>query len=199
MLLTSDELMSAAVTREALKVRTAAASRIAQRRAYVVGMDETLDGFGAGGTDSQRKHFKAGDSDCRLLGGELQEGGVESEGDEPPARCNAERAMTDNEYLCLTLVANASEAEAAFKARLTVFWTYLLRTAPDTYEAVFAEAKAFGVTGGRAAREYMVEANAAEAVSAALTANGIATLPLDPDDVYSKYEASGSEWFQIPH
>ena len=103
------------------------------------------------------------------------------------------------DYLCLTLVANADEPETTFKARLTAFWTHLLRTAPDTYEAVFAEAKAFGVTDGKVSREYMVEADAAETVSAALTANGIAALPLDPDDVYSKYEASGSEWFQIPH
>jgi hypothetical protein len=107
--------------------------------------------------------------------------------------------MTDREYLCLTLIANAGEAETAFKARLTAFWTQLLRTAPDTYEAVFAEAKTSGVTDGKVSREYMVEADAAEAVSSALTTNGIAALPLNPDDVYSKYEASGSEWFQIPH
>jgi hypothetical protein len=103
------------------------------------------------------------------------------------------------EYLCLTLVANASESEAAFKSRLTAFWTHLLRTQPDTYESVFAEAREFDTSNGCVSRAYMVEASAAEAVASALAANGIATLPLDPDDTYSKYEASGSEWFQIPH
>jgi len=105
--------------------------------------------------------------------------------------------MTD--YLCLTLVANAGETESAFKSRLTTFWTHLLRTAPDTYEAVFAEAKEFDTTTGCVSRAYMVEVDAAEAVTAALSASGIATLPLDRDDTYSKYEASSSEWFQIPH
>jgi hypothetical protein len=45
----------------------------------------------------------------------------------------------------------------------------------------------------------MVEADAAEAVAAAAAASGVSALPLDPDDAYSKYEASGGEWFQIPH
>ena len=101
------------------------------------------------------------------------------------------------EYLCLTLVAHAGESEAAFKSRLTAFWTHLLRTQPDTYEAVFAEAKEFETSNGCVSRAYMVGADAAEVVASALAANGLATLPLDPDDTYSKYEASGSEWFQI--
>ena len=107
--------------------------------------------------------------------------------------------MSDGEYLCLTLIANAGESESAFKSRLTAFWTHLLRTAPDTYEAVYAEAKEFDTTKGRVSRAYMVEANATEAVANALAANGVEALPIDPDDAYSKYEASGSEWFQIPH
>lgn len=107
--------------------------------------------------------------------------------------------MPDSEYLCLTLVANAGESEAAFKSRLTVAWTHLLRTAPDTYEAVFAEAKDFDIVNGRVSRAYMVEASAAEAVAEALVDKGVEVRPIDPDDVYSRYEASGSEWFQIPH
>lgn len=35
--------------------------------------------------------------------------------------------------------------------------------------------------------------------AAALTAAGVEVGAIDPDDVYSKYEASGSEWFQIAH
>ncbi|MCI0704281.1 MAG: hypothetical protein L0241_24750 [Planctomycetia bacterium] len=104
-----------------------------------------------------------------------------------------------SEYLCLTLIASAGEAESAFKSRLTAFWTHLLRTRKDTYEAVFAESTHSGTTDGRVSRQYMVEVSAAQMVLAELSACGIASLPLDPDDTYSKYEASGSEWFQIPH
>src|SRR4051794_26378020 len=103
------------------------------------------------------------------------------------------------DYLCLTLLAPAGESEPAFKARLTAFWTHLIRTQKATYDAVFAEAKEFGTTDGRVSRAYMVEAGAAQAVLDALASNGIEALPLDPDDTYTKYEASGSEWFQIPH
>jgi hypothetical protein len=103
------------------------------------------------------------------------------------------------DYLCLTLVASPGETETAFKARLTVFWTHLLRTLPDTYEGVFAEAKDFDITEGRIARSYMVAASAAAVVVEALAEKGVEALPLDLDDTYSKYEASSSEWFQIPH
>jgi hypothetical protein len=103
------------------------------------------------------------------------------------------------EYLCLTLLAQPGEPEAAFKSRLTAFWTHLLRTRPDTYKAVFAEAKDFDTADGRTARQYMVEEGAADAVVAALAASGVAALPPDRADTYTKYEASGSEWFQIPH
>jgi hypothetical protein len=106
--------------------------------------------------------------------------------------------MSD-EYLCLTLLANAGESEAAFKSRLTAAWTHLLRTAPDTYEAVYAEAKAFETTEGCVSRAYMVEAEAAEAVAVALATQGVTAQPIDSGDTYSKYEASSSEWFQIPH
>lgn len=103
------------------------------------------------------------------------------------------------DYLCLTLLANTGEPESAFKARLTAAWTHLLRTAPDTYDAVYAEAKAFDITNGRVSRAYMVESDAADAVAAALAGQAVEAFPLDADDVYSKYEASGSDWFQIAH
>jgi hypothetical protein len=103
------------------------------------------------------------------------------------------------EYLTLTLLAHVGETAAAFKSRLTAFWTYLLRTQPDTYKAVYAEAKDFDTASGRLSRAYMVEADSAAAVAAALAASGVDALPLDVDDAYSKYEASGSDWFQIAH
>lgn len=103
------------------------------------------------------------------------------------------------EYLCLTLLANAGEPEPAFKSRLTAFWSHLLRTQPDTYEALYAEAVAFELTDGRVSRQYMVETDAAEPLAEALRVGGVELTPIDTDDTYTKYEASGSEWFQVEH
>lgn len=112
---------------------------------------------------------------------------------------NRDADDTMTEYLCLTLLAPAGETEVAFKSRLTAFWSHLIRAWPATYAAVYAEASHFGTTNGCASRQYIVEANAADTVVEALATSGMEALPLDPDDVYTKYEASGSEWFQIAH
>jgi hypothetical protein len=103
------------------------------------------------------------------------------------------------EYVCLTLLANPGETEAAFKARLAVFWTHMIRNRKDDYERVYAEATRFGVTDGRVSRQYMVEVDAADVVTAELSANGVAFSPVDADDTYTKYEAASPDWFQIPH
>ena len=103
------------------------------------------------------------------------------------------------EYVCLTLLANAGESEAAFKSRLASFWTHMIRNRKDDYERVYAEATRFGVTDGRVSRQYMVESEAADAVTAELSANGVAFSPVDADDTYTKYEAASPDWFQIPH
>ncbi|MBY0513864.1 MAG: hypothetical protein K2P78_08120 [Gemmataceae bacterium] len=105
----------------------------------------------------------------------------------------------DDEYLCLTLVARAGEPEAAFTSRLTAFWTHLLRTRPDEYEKVYAEATRFAATDGRVSRQYMVEAGGVEVLTAELAAAGVEFVPSDPDDVYSKYEAAPPDWFWIEH
>jgi hypothetical protein len=104
-----------------------------------------------------------------------------------------------DEYLCLTLAGNPGESEAAFKARLTAFWTHMIRNRPDDYEKVYAEATAFGSTGGRPTRQYMVEARVVDVLTAELTAAGVGFEPVDADDTYSKYEASSPDWFQIEH
>lgn len=103
------------------------------------------------------------------------------------------------EYLCLTLLANAGETEAAFKRRLAALWTHMIRTKPDDYERVYSEEIAFESEKGRLCRRYMVEPDAAAALTAELAAQGMAFLTPDKYDLYSKAEASGSEWFQIPH
>jgi hypothetical protein len=104
-----------------------------------------------------------------------------------------------DEFLCLTLLAQPSEAEAVFKTRLTAFWTHMIRNHPDQYEQVYAEAKRFETTEGRVSREYMVRCEAVEMLTAELRTQGIDFVEVDPDDTYNKAEASSSEWFQIPH
>lgn len=104
-----------------------------------------------------------------------------------------------SDYLCLTLLAREDESPATFKARLTEFWTHMLRQRPDDYEKVYAEATTFGQHEGHVTRQYMVEADGIEVLEKELAAHGIAYHPIDPDDVYSKYEASSPEWFQIEH
>lgn len=103
------------------------------------------------------------------------------------------------EYLCLTLLATANESENGFKTRLAAFWTLLLRTRPDDYAKVYAEAAKFGTVEGRISRQYMVEVEGADLLLSDLTANEIDFVSPEYDDTYSKYEAASPDWFQIPH
>jgi hypothetical protein len=104
-----------------------------------------------------------------------------------------------SDYLCLTLVGKPREPEPDFKARLTAFWTHMLRNRPDDYERVYAEATAFGSADGKPTRQYFVEAGAVGVLAGELATAGVDLLPVDEDDVYSKYEASSPDWFQIEH
>ena len=102
------------------------------------------------------------------------------------------------EYLCLTLLAEPGETEAAFKGRLAEFWTHMIRHRPDDYERVYAEAVAFETEGDRLARQYMVEPVVLPVLLAELAIHAVAA-DVDADDLYSKAEASSSDWFQIDH
>ena len=104
-----------------------------------------------------------------------------------------------DEYLCLTVLSRPSEPDAEFKARLSAFWTTMLRTRPDDFEKVYAEAVAFERHADRASRRYLIEAGVAGVLEAELPAAGLDHAPLDADDLYSKYEAAPPEWFWIEH
>jgi hypothetical protein len=101
------------------------------------------------------------------------------------------------EYVCLTLLGHAGESTGAFQSRLYAFWTHVLRTRPADYEKVYSEAVEFEGEGDRPARRYMVEPDVADVLAAELDTQGVAYHPVDRDDLYSKAEASSSEWFQI--
>jgi len=103
------------------------------------------------------------------------------------------------EYLCLTLLAEPGETEAAFRSRLTALWSRMLKTLPAEYERVYSEATAFEREGGTVARRYMIDPEVLGVLLPLLASCGIAHLPLDPDDLYSKAEASSNEWFQLEH
>lgn len=103
------------------------------------------------------------------------------------------------EYVRLTLVASAGESEPSFKARLTAFWTHMLRNKPDDYERVFAEATRFEIENNRMKREYLVETDVVESLSAELLTHTIEFAPVDRDDTYTKYEATSPDWFQLDH
>jgi hypothetical protein len=104
-----------------------------------------------------------------------------------------------DEYVLLTVVSRPGESDAAFKARMTEFWTHMVRTRPTDYEKVYAEATKTLATGDSLSRQYMVEADVADALTAELTAKSIAFDPIDLDDRYSKYEATPPDWFWLEH
>jgi hypothetical protein len=108
------------------------------------------------------------------------------------------RSLVDD-YLCLTVLARVGEPEAEFKTRLSDFWSSLLRSKPEAFEKVYAEAARFEDCGGRLGRRYLVEADVAETLSAESMRGGLDHQPIDTDDLYSKYEAAPPEWFWIEH
>jgi hypothetical protein len=105
----------------------------------------------------------------------------------------------NDEYLSLTLLSLPGETEADFKRRLSGFWTHMLRNRPDDYEKVYAETAAFERHGEGLSRKYLIEAGVSDLLTRELRAQKLEFLPVDEDDVYSKYEATPPEWFWIEH
>jgi hypothetical protein len=104
-----------------------------------------------------------------------------------------------DEYLCVTLVSSPGESEPDFKARISRFWTHMLRSRPADFEKVYAEEVNFEEDGGRRTRKYLVEAGVVPVLEAELATAGVAHKPIDPDDLYTKYEAAPPDWFWIEH
>jgi hypothetical protein len=104
-----------------------------------------------------------------------------------------------DEYVCVTVCSRANEASDAFNKRLIDFWTTMIRTRPEEYAQVYAETARFQPRDGLTSRQYLVELSVAETLATELTSAGIAHDPIDLDEIYSKYEATPPEWFQIPH
>ena len=104
-----------------------------------------------------------------------------------------------DEYVCITVLSNPSESQADFSARLSRFWTHMLRTRKPDFEKVYAETTAFAPTGDRLSRQYLAELTVIGVLKDEMRTAGVAFAPIDPDDLYSKYEAVSPEWMQIEH
>jgi hypothetical protein len=104
-----------------------------------------------------------------------------------------------DDYLCITVVSKPGEAQSDFAARLSQFWTHMLRHHPDDFEKVYAETTAFESKGGTLSRQYLVEEGVVDLLEREFTAAGLGHEPIDRDDLYSKYEATPPDWMWIEH
>ncbi len=104
-----------------------------------------------------------------------------------------------DEFLCLTVRSRAGETEPDFSARLSRFWTSMLRTRQTDFEKVYAETTRFERSGDRLTRRYAVEESVVDLLVNELASAGVEHDPVDRDDVYSKYETVAPEWMQIEH
>jgi hypothetical protein len=112
---------------------------------------------------------------------------------------SCQEQSTVDEYVCLTVWSRQGESERDFAARLTRFWTHLLRTRADDYAKVYAEARVFEADGNRLTRQYLAEAAVADCLEVELSAADLHFEPIDRHELYSKFEAVASEWMQILH
>lgn len=103
------------------------------------------------------------------------------------------------EYLCLTLRSRSDESEPDFKLRLSTFWTKMLRDHPLDFERVYAETVEFESCGAQLSRQYLIEASAVPLFEIELRSVGIEFDEVDPEEIYSKYEATPPEWMWIEH
>lgn len=104
-----------------------------------------------------------------------------------------------DEYLRLTVLSSPGEAQADFAARLSRFWTTMLRQHEDDFEKVYAETTSFEQNQDRWSRQYLVEPDVSAVLQRELGSAGLEHEPIDPDDLYSRYEAVPPEWMQIEH
>jgi hypothetical protein len=104
-----------------------------------------------------------------------------------------------DEFVCLTVVSNPGEAQPDFAARLSRFWTHMLRTRKDDFEKVYAETTSFDRAGDRMKRQYLVAAGVLPILESEMRAASVGHEPIDTDELYSKYEAVPPDWMQIEH
>ena len=107
--------------------------------------------------------------------------------------------MIVDDYVCITVLSNPDESQPDFSARLSRFWTHMLRARKSDFEKVYAETTDFEPKGARLTRQYLAKADVIAILEAEMKTAGIEHAPVDPDDLYSKYEAVSPHWMQIEH
>ena len=111
-----------------------------------------------------------------------------------------ERGESDVEdYLCITVQSQPGESQDAFKSRLSVMWSAMLREDDVQFENVYAETVRFEQKNSCWTRQYLVAEPAVEDVERRMLEAGVDFQPIDRDDRFSKYEAAPPEWMQIEH
>lgn len=104
-----------------------------------------------------------------------------------------------DEFISLTIRGHAGESEADFKARLSRFWTHMLRAFKDDFEKVYAEATAFENVGPCQTRQYLIQEEIVELLERELLGAGLDFSPIDRAESFSRYEAVPPDWMQIEH
>lgn len=104
-----------------------------------------------------------------------------------------------SDYCCVTVVSKPGESQSDFAARLSEFWTHMLRNHPNDFEKVYAETTSFEEVDDCLSRMYLVQTEATQMLENEFVAAGLKHEPIDRDDVYSKYEATPPEWMWIEH
>lgn len=103
------------------------------------------------------------------------------------------------DYVCITVLSKPGEAQAAFAARLSQFWTQMLREHKDEFERVYAETTDFEELNGCWSRQYLAELSVADFLEAKFKVAGVDHEPIEREELFSKYEAAPPEWMQIEH
>jgi hypothetical protein len=104
-----------------------------------------------------------------------------------------------DEFVCITVLSAPDENQADFSARLSRFWTFMLRTHKADFEKVYAEKAVFEQRGNRLTRQYLVRDDVAPLLEGEFAKADLEHEPIDCDETYSKYEAVAPEWMQIEH
>jgi hypothetical protein len=109
------------------------------------------------------------------------------------------REAAVDEYVCITVLSATGESQPEFSARLSRFWTHMLRNYKTDFEKVYAEKAAFEEKANRLARQYLARADVGPLLETEFAKAGVEHEPVDHDDTYTKYEAVAPEWMQIEH
>ncbi|HLW67445.1 MAG TPA: hypothetical protein VKS79_19175 [Gemmataceae bacterium] len=104
-----------------------------------------------------------------------------------------------DEYVCLTVLSQPGESQADFAARLSHFWTHMLRNRKSDFEKIYAETTNFGNDDDRLSRQYLAQLEVIDILEAEMRTAGIDFEPVDRDDIFSRYEATPPDWMQIEH